>query len=83
MWLIDQVAAEMDSLYNANGATLAYPRDLNLNDMFFKYFRINPDIIKDEQGSPINWLQASKEVLHNIKNLMEIHKYILKANIQL
>lgn len=54
MWLVDQVAVEMDSLYNATGATLAFPRDLNLNDMFFKYgFRINPDIIKDEQGSPI------------------------------
>ena len=54
MWLVDQVAVEMDSLYNASGATLAFPRDLNLNDMFFKYgFRINPDIIKDEKGSPI------------------------------
>lgn len=54
LWLIDQVAADMDSLYNQSGATLAYPRDLNLNDMFFKYgFRINPDLIKDEQGSPI------------------------------
>ncbi|MES2239214.1 MAG: gliding motility-associated ABC transporter substrate-binding protein GldG [Bacteroidota bacterium] len=54
MWLVDQVAVEMDSLYNASGATLAYPRDLNLNDMFFKYgIRINPDIVKDEQGSPI------------------------------
>ncbi|BDU26581.1 MULTISPECIES: gliding motility-associated ABC transporter substrate-binding protein GldG [unclassified Flavobacterium] len=54
IWLIDQVAADMDSLYNDMGATLAYPRDLNLNDMFFKYgFRINPDLIKDEQGSPI------------------------------
>jgi len=54
LWLIDQVAADMDSLYNASGATLAYPRDLNLNDMFFKYgFRINPDLVKDEQGSPI------------------------------
>jgi hypothetical protein len=43
----------MDSLYNASGATLAYPRDLNLNDMFFKYgIRINPDLVKDEQGSP-------------------------------
>jgi ABC-type uncharacterized transport system involved in gliding motility auxiliary subunit len=40
LWLIDQVSAEMDSLYNR--ATLAYPRDLNLNDMFFKYgIRIN------------------------------------------
>ncbi|MNK90847.1 ABC-type uncharacterized transport system [compost metagenome] len=54
LWLIDQVTADMDSLYNDMGATLAYPRDLNLNDMFFKYgFRINPDLIKDEQGSPI------------------------------
>ncbi len=54
LWLIDQVAVEMDSLYNNSGATLAYPRDLNLNDMLFKYgVRINPDIVKDEQGSPI------------------------------
>lgn len=54
LWLIDQVNAEMDSLYNPSGSTLAFPRDLNLNDMFFKYgFRINPDIVKDEQGSPI------------------------------
>lgn len=54
LWLIDHVSAEMDSLYNASGATLAYPRDLNLNDMFFKYgIRINPDLVKDEQGSPI------------------------------
>ena len=54
LWLIDQVSADMDSLYNQAGATLAYPRDLNLNDMFFKYgFRVNPDLVKDEQGSPI------------------------------
>jgi gliding-associated putative ABC transporter substrate-binding component GldG len=54
LWLIDQVNMEMDSLYNATGSTLAFPRDLNLNDMFFKYgFRINPDLVKDEQGSPI------------------------------
>jgi len=54
LWLVDQVAIEMDSLYNSAGATLAYPRDLNLNEMFFKYgFRINPDLVKDEQGSPI------------------------------
>jgi gliding-associated putative ABC transporter substrate-binding component GldG len=54
IWLIDQVNMEMDSLYNDYGSTLAFPRDLNLNDMFFKYgFRINPDLVKDEQGSPI------------------------------
>jgi gliding-associated putative ABC transporter substrate-binding component GldG len=54
LWLVDQVAVEMDSLYNSSGSTLAYPRDLNLNDLFFKYgIRINPDLIKDERGSPI------------------------------
>ncbi|OXA74002.1 gliding motility-associated ABC transporter substrate-binding protein GldG [Flavobacterium aquidurense] len=54
LWLIDQVAADMDSLYNQSGTTLAYPRDLNLNDMFFKYgFRINPDLVKDERGSKL------------------------------
>jgi gliding-associated putative ABC transporter substrate-binding component GldG len=54
LWLVDQVNVEMDSLYNPSGSTFAFPRDLNLNDMFFKYgFRINPDLVKDEQGSPI------------------------------
>lgn len=54
IWLVDQVTAEMDSLYNDSGSTLAFPKDLNLNDMFFKYgFRINPDLIKDERGSSI------------------------------
>ncbi|MBK0368366.1 gliding motility-associated ABC transporter substrate-binding protein GldG [Flavobacterium agrisoli] len=52
LWLIDEVTAEMDSLYNNSGATLAFGKDLNLNDLFFKYgFRINPDLIKDENGS--------------------------------
>jgi gliding-associated putative ABC transporter substrate-binding component GldG len=54
LWLVDQVNVEMDSLYNPSGSTFAFPRDLNLNDMFFKYgFRINPDLVKDEQGSPV------------------------------
>lgn len=54
LWLIEQVNAEMDSLYNPTGATLAFPKDLNLNDLFFKYgIRFNPDLVKDEQGSPI------------------------------
>ncbi|WP_338407769.1 gliding motility-associated ABC transporter substrate-binding protein GldG [uncultured Flavobacterium sp.] len=54
LWLVDQVNMEMDSLYNSSGSTLAFPRDLNLNDMFFKYgFRINSELVKDEQGSQI------------------------------
>lgn len=54
LWMVDAVQMDMDSLYNKNGTTLAYPRDLNLGDMFFKYgFRLNPDIIKDEMATPI------------------------------
>lgn len=54
LWLVDQVNIEMDSLYNERGMTLAMPRDLNLNDMFFKYgIRINPDMVKDIMATPI------------------------------
>ena len=54
IWLMEQVVAEMDSLYSPTGSSMAFSRDLNLNDFFFKYgVRIYPDLIKDEQGSPI------------------------------
>ena len=54
MWLVDQVNMEMDSLYNDSGASLAYPRDLNLNDLFFKYgIRITPTLVKDIMATPI------------------------------
>ncbi|WP_445454222.1 gliding motility-associated ABC transporter substrate-binding protein GldG [Flavobacterium sp. 25HG05S-40] len=54
IWLVDQVNMEMDSLYNEGGTNLAFPRDLNLNDMFFKYgIRIKPDLIFDLQNTPI------------------------------
>jgi gliding-associated putative ABC transporter substrate-binding component GldG len=52
--MVDAVQIEMDSLYNETGATLAFPRDLNINDMFFKYgIRINPDLVKDEIATRI------------------------------
>ena len=54
IWLVDQVNMEIDSLYNETGTNLAFPRDLNLNDMFFKYgIRIRPDLIKDLLATPI------------------------------
>lgn len=54
MWLVDQVRIEMDSLYNSSGSTLAFPVDLNLNDMFFKYgVRLNPTLVKDLNCAPI------------------------------
>ncbi|MES2810830.1 MAG: gliding motility-associated ABC transporter substrate-binding protein GldG [Bacteroidota bacterium] len=53
LWLIDAVDIDMENL-NKTGNTLAFPMDLGLNDMFFKYgFRINPVLIKDMQAAPI------------------------------
>ncbi|MGQ3087750.1 gliding motility-associated ABC transporter substrate-binding protein GldG, partial [Flavobacterium sp.] len=53
LWMIDPVEAEMDSL-NTTGTAPALARDLNLNDMFFKYgFRLPPVLIKDEMATPI------------------------------
>ena len=54
LWMIDAVQAEMDSLYNDTGSSFAFTRNLNLDDMFFKYgIRVNHDIIKDEMATPI------------------------------
>lgn len=48
LWLIDEVVAEMDSLYTNRGKTIAYPRNLNLKDLFFRYgVRINPVLVND------------------------------------
>lgn len=53
LWLMDYVSMEMDSLMQT-GENLAFPRDLNLNDMFFKYgIRIKPELIKDIMATPI------------------------------
>src|SRR5680860_1499442 len=39
---------ELDSLFNEQGVAMAFPRNLNLNDFFFKYgIRVNPDLVND------------------------------------
>jgi gliding-associated putative ABC transporter substrate-binding component GldG len=61
LWLMDAVAADMDSLYNETGTILAYPRDLNLTDLFFKYgIRMNPLLIRDEYATPIKIATGSQ-----------------------
>ncbi|HOW25187.1 MAG TPA: gliding motility-associated ABC transporter substrate-binding protein GldG [Bacteroidales bacterium] len=53
LWLIDPVNATMDSLV-ASPTTLGLARDLNLQDMLFKYgVRLNPDLILDLNALPI------------------------------
>ena len=54
IWLVDAVAADMDSMYNESGTILAAQRELNLTDMFFKYgVRMNPVLVKHEYATPI------------------------------
>jgi len=46
-WMIDVLAAEMDSL-KASTRTIAYERNLNITDLLFRYgARVNPDLIMD------------------------------------
>ncbi|MEM9648324.1 MAG: gliding motility-associated ABC transporter substrate-binding protein GldG [Bacteroidota bacterium] len=48
IWLIDQVAMEVDSIFKGGGSAMAIPRELNLKDFFFKYgIRINPVLVND------------------------------------
>ena len=54
IWLVEKVAMETDSLFNKTGKALAFPRDLNLSDLFFSYgLRINPVLINDIYSAPI------------------------------
>lgn len=53
LWLVDAISMEKDSLYQT-GKTLAFPRDLNLTDFFFKYgLRINPVMVSSLYSAPI------------------------------
>lgn len=53
LWMIDNVQADMDSLFNS-GKMLAYPRDLNLTDLLFSYgVRINTALVQDLYAAKI------------------------------
>lgn len=63
MWLIDKVVADIDSLQNENSSTLAFPRELNLDDLFFKYgVRINYQLVQDLLSTPITAQSAQGDV---------------------
>ena len=54
IWLLDNVNANYEDLYNETGVLLAHTNELNLTDMFFKYgIRMNPLLVKDEYAIPI------------------------------
>lgn len=53
-WLIDKLYAEMDSLMRSHSDFVAYDRNLNIDDLLFKYgVRINGDLLQDLQCDKI------------------------------
>lgn len=53
LWMLDNVLADQDSLFNT-GKMLAYPRDLNLTNLLFSYgVRINTNLVKDLYAAKI------------------------------
>ena len=53
LWMVESVAIEKDSL-KQTGSNIAFPRDLNLLNLFFKYgVRINYELINDVYSAPI------------------------------
>ena len=55
LWLIDVLTAEMDMIRNDSKMFMAQSKDLNLEDMLFKYgVRINKNLVQDAQmNNPI------------------------------
>jgi gliding-associated putative ABC transporter substrate-binding component GldG len=48
IWLIDPVIMELDSLFNTTGTAMAVRRNLNLDDLLFRYgVRLNPVLVND------------------------------------
>lgn len=63
LWLLDQVTADLDSLQNDNFSSLAFPMDLKLDAMLFKYgVRINKNLIQDLMSTPVTVADANGEI---------------------
>ena len=63
LWLIDPVQVSLDSLRRGQ-TTLAFPRNLNLDDQLFKYgVRLNPNLIQDAECMmiPLNVAPAGSQ----------------------
>jgi gliding-associated putative ABC transporter substrate-binding component GldG len=54
LWLVDAVGMDLDSLLNSEGEAVALPRDLNLDDLLFRYgVRLNPNLVNDLYATQI------------------------------
>lgn len=79
LWMLDNVQAEMDSLYR-NGKTLAYTRDLNLDDFFFRYgARINQNLVKDLYASKIALATGNTGNNTNFENFLWFYSPLISS----
>jgi len=63
LWMVDEVVADLDSLQNENFSSFAYPQDLNLDDILFRYgVRINKTLIQDLISSPVTVTDQNGEI---------------------
>jgi ABC-2 type transport system permease protein len=54
IWFVDKLYAEMDSLFRSRSDFVAFDRDLNIEDLLFKYgVRVNQDLVQDLQCEKI------------------------------
>lgn len=54
LWLLDAVAMDIDSLQNSSGQGIAMWRDLNLDDLLFRYgIRVNAKLVSDMICAPL------------------------------
>lgn len=54
MLLIDPVVVAQDSIYNVQGSAIAYPGNLELDELLFAHgLRLNKDIVSDLYSAPI------------------------------
>ncbi len=54
LWFVDKLYAELDSLMRSQADFIAYDRNLNIDDILFKYgVRINGDLLQDLNCSKI------------------------------
>ena len=54
LWFVDKLYAELDSLMRSRADFIAYDRNLNIDDILFKYgVRINGDLVQDLNCSKI------------------------------
>lgn len=82
LWMLENVQADTDSLYN-DGRMLAYPRDLNITDLFFSYgVRINTQLIQDLYSARIKLATGNVGNQTQFQNLPWFYHPLIVGNPQ-